>query len=354
MKRLLPFVALTLLFVGCTTIPTPSTSPTTSQPKIALVLGGGGAKGFAHIGVIEALEAHHIKPDIIIGTSSGAMVGAIYASGKTAQELRHIALNLDENQLIDITPSKQGLIEGEKLAHFINTQVNFTPIEKLPTRFVPVATNQQGQAVSFHVGDTGQAVRASAAVPRLFIAPRLPKHGGQKYTDGGSSALVPARFARTLGADVVISVDVLAHQSALPPPTPTTATIHRSDKGFSAQFGNQTIDIPIDFQKLNSQKLPFDINLDTIISTIPTQIGLSLPDEFAVLNQNPKLFWRYFEPKTQANPQDLAVSDVVIRPNLSAFSVFDTQERQQMMDIGKQSTLAQIDTIKQHIQNKSP
>lgn len=133
MTRILPLIALSALFVGCANTPKPITTHAT-KPKIALILGGGGAKGFAHVGVLEALETHNIKPDIIIGTSSGAMVGAMYASGKSAQELRQIALHLDENELIDITPSKQGLIEGEKLAKFINTQVNFTP-RKTPLAF---------------------------------------------------------------------------------------------------------------------------------------------------------------------------------------------------------------------------
>ena len=356
MKRILLFSTLSALFVGCAT--TPTTTPNTHhKPKIALVLGGGGAKGFAHVGVIEALESHHIKPDIIIGTSSGAIIGAIYASGKSSSQLRQIALTLDENELIDITPSKQGLIEGEKLAQFINRQVNFTPLEKLPIRFLPIATNQKtNQPVSFSLGDTGQAVRASASVPRLFIAPRLPKHGGQKYVDGGKSALVPARFARMFGADVVISVDVLAYKSPTPSPTLTSGSLHRHDTGFSAKFGNQSIEIPIDFNKITTKQLPFGISehLDDIITKLPTHSEFILPDELVAIGQNPKHFWQNFEPNTQADPQDLVVSDVIIRPDLSAFSVFNTVERQQMMDIGRQSTLAQINTIKQHIKNKTP
>lgn len=353
MTRILPLIALSALFVGCANTPKPITTHAT-KPKITLILGGGGAKGFAHVGVLEALETHNIKPDIIIGTSSGAMVGAMYALGKSAQELRQIALHLDENELIDITPSKQGLIEGEKLAKFINTQVNFTPLEKLPLRFVPVATNAQGQAITFQTGDTGQAVRASASVPKLFIAPRLPKNHGQKYSDGGQSALVPARFAKGLGADVVISVDVLAHKVPTPPKTTQTATISRTKTGFSGKFGNQVIDIPIDFNKIKNQ-IPLDMGeeLDTIISQIPAHSEFTLPSELDII-QNPQSFWQKFEPKTQADPQDLAVSDVIIRPDLSKFSVFNTSERQQMMDIGKQSTLNQMDTIKQHIQHKTP
>lgn len=364
MKRLifLPFIAIPVLVIGCASSPDVPTAtvntPTPKQPKIALVLGGGGAKGFAHIGVLEALEAHHIKPDIIIGTSSGAMVGAIYSSGKSAHELRKIAQTLDERELIDITPSKQGLIEGEKLAQFVNTQVNFTPIENLGIRFMAVATEQKtGKAVGFGLGDTGQAVRASASVPRLFIAPRLPKHGGQKYVDGGQSALVPARFAKSLGADVVISVDVLAHKSAAPAPNAKNASISRSDTGFVAKFGNQHIEIPVDFKALNTQKLPFGIKneqLIAIINELPVHHEFTLPDEFAGLDLDAKTFWHKFEPSAQMDAQDLAVSDVIIRPDLSAFSVFDTKERTQMMDIGKQSTLSQMHTIKQHIANKTP
>lgn len=357
--KYLPLVALFALLVGCATpqATLPSTQPSATTPKIALVLGGGGAKGFAHVGVIEALALHNIKPNIIIGTSSGAMVGAIYASGKSASELKHIALTLQEDDLIDLAPSKQGLLEGQKLAKFINHHVNHQPIEKLPITFRAVATDSQNKtAISFGAGDTGQAVRASASVPKLFIAPRLPEIGGKKYIDGGQSALVPARFAKSLGADVVISVDVLSHHA--PTKTmPQTASIGRTKTGIVAKWGEQVIDIPINIDDLKGKKLPFGIVLDEqidhIFNQIPKHTTLDLPDEVALLS-DPRQFWQKFELNAKMSQEDIDASDVMIRPDLSSFSVFDANERSAMMSVGKQATLAQINTIKQHIQDKAP
>lgn len=358
--KYLPLVALSALLIGCATpsATLPSTPPpSATTPKIALVLGGGGAKGFAHVGVIEALESHNIKPDIIIGTSSGAMVGAIYASGKSASELKQIALHLKEDDLIDLAPSKQGLLEGQKLATFINQQVNHTPIEKLPITFKAVATDSQSKtAVSFEAGDTGHAVRASASVPKLFIAPRVPEIGGKKYIDGGQSALVPARFAKSLGADVVISVDVLSHHAPAKA-TPQTASIGRTDTGIVAKWGEQVIDIPINLSELKGKKLPFGIVLDEqidhIFNQIPKHTTLDLPDEVAILS-DPRQFWQKFELNAKMSQEDISASDVLIRPDLSTFSAFDGNERLAMMTVGKQATVAQIDAIKEQIKDKTP
>lgn len=182
----------------------------TSPPriKIALALGGGAAKGFAHVGVIKVLEANGIVPDIITGTSAGSVVGSLYAAGYNASQLEKIAAQLDQSNLTDWTLSSHGFIKGEKLQSFINTQVHNRPLEKLARPFGAVATDlDSGQRVVFRLGNTGQAVRASASIPNVFVPVEIQGH---RYVDGGLVSPVPVSAAREMGADLVIAVDISA------------------------------------------------------------------------------------------------------------------------------------------------
>lgn len=176
------------------------------QPKVALVLGGGGLRGFAHIGVLRALEEAGVQPDIVVGTSAGAVVGAAYASGLSAQEIESIARAVKVSSLIDLTLSKSGLMRGDQIARWVDNITGGVPIEKFPRRFAAVATDlESGKAVLLDSGSPGAAVQASAAVP----GPNVPvAYEGGHLVDGGVSSLVPVRFARALGADIVIAVDI--------------------------------------------------------------------------------------------------------------------------------------------------
>jgi NTE family protein len=176
------------------------------RPLVALALGSGGARGFAHIGVIKALEEAGIVPDIITGSSSGAVVGAIYAAGKRAAELEEIALGLDQGDLVDFALFGNGWVKGEALQNFVNQQVGGRPIERLARPFAVVATEAKSRRIAvFNRGNTGLAVRASASVPNMFIPPVI---NGEEYLDGGLLSPVPVKLARAMGADIVIAVDV--------------------------------------------------------------------------------------------------------------------------------------------------
>lgn len=178
------------------------------QPIVALVLGSGGARGYAHIGVIRMLEAYGITPQLIVGTSAGSIVGALYASGKTADEMEKIAHELKGSDVRDITLSKQGFFEGKKVENFVNHQVNYRPLEKLNIPLFIVATElKHGTRTVFNRGNTGQAVAASVSIPSMFIPTRI---GEQQYVDGGLVSPVPVEVAKDLGADVVIAVNILA------------------------------------------------------------------------------------------------------------------------------------------------
>jgi NTE family protein len=176
------------------------------RPVVALVLGSGGSRGFAHIGVIKALEAAGIDADIVTGASSGAIVAALYAGGRGGRELEEIALGLEQEDLVDFALFGDGWVYGIALQDFVNRMVDKRPIERLDKRFAVVATEAKtGRMAVFNRGDTGVAVRASASVPRLFIPPVI---NGEAYLDGGISSPVPVKIARAMGADIVIAVDV--------------------------------------------------------------------------------------------------------------------------------------------------
>jgi len=176
------------------------------RPVVALALGSGGARGFAHVGVIKALEEGGIEADIVTGASSGAVVAALYASGYRAGRIERIALEVEESDLVDLTPVGKGWVKGEALQEFVNRMVGDRPIERLPRRFAVVATAAtSGRLTVFNRGNTGVAVRASASVPRVFIPPVI---NGEEYLDGGLLSPVPVKVARAMGADVVIAVDV--------------------------------------------------------------------------------------------------------------------------------------------------
>jgi len=171
-----------------------------------LVLGGGAAKGFAHVGVIKVLEANGIAPDIVVGTSAGSVVGALYAAGYSGFSLQKIAMQLEENSVGDLALPNRGFIKGELLQDFINKSVGNRPIERLGKSFAAVATDlASGEMVVFRRGNTGMAVRASSSVPGVF---RPVPINGREYVDGGLVSPVPVRVARSLGADVVIAVDI--------------------------------------------------------------------------------------------------------------------------------------------------
>jgi len=214
--RRVAWLSAALLLVGCASapsvpapVPTPTPIPTPvakTKPVIGLVLGGGAAKGFAHIGVIKALEAQGIVPDLVIGSSAGAVVGALYAAGMSGFELQALAIPFNEFQVSDWVLPDRGLIKGDALAKFINTAVGHRPLEKLPKKFGAVATDlASGESVVFRTGDTGTAVRASSSVPGVFQPVSIRGH---EYVDGGLSSPVPVHFARAMGATFVIAVDI--------------------------------------------------------------------------------------------------------------------------------------------------
>ena len=182
--------------------------PTPRPPKVGLALGGGAARGFAHIGVIQVLEEAGIQVDLVVGTSAGSVVAALYASGSGGLALSKLADGMDESTLTDWAFPGRGLLRGEALAKYIRDNVGGKSIEQMRIPLGIVATDlDTGAPILFRRGDPGVAVRASSAVPAVFQPVRI---GTREYVDGGLVSPVPVRFAREMGAEIVIAVDITA------------------------------------------------------------------------------------------------------------------------------------------------
>jgi NTE family protein len=215
-RRLLALAAMAAL-AGCQTAPqapppaapAPPPAPPSPPPRplrVGLALGGGAARGFAHIGVIQVLEEAGIPVDLVAGTSAGSLVAALFAAGRNGAALARLALAMDESAITDWAFPGRGLIRGEALARYVREQTGGKPIEQLARPLGIVATDlDSGEAVLFRRGDVGAAVRASSAVPAIFQPVKI---GTREYVDGGLVSPVPVRFARQMGAELVIAVDI--------------------------------------------------------------------------------------------------------------------------------------------------
>ena len=223
---LLGFGLLAVLLVACQTPPQPpqpppppaapvtppveaaAPKPAPRPPRIGLALGGGAARGFAHIGVIQVLEEAGIQPSLVVGTSAGSVVAALYASGKDGPARAQLADGMDESTFADWAFPGRGLIRGEALAKYVRDNTAGRSIEQMRLPLGIVATDlDNGQPILFQRGDPGVAVRASSAVPAVFQPVRI---GTREYVDGGLVSPVPVRFAREMGAELVIAVDITA------------------------------------------------------------------------------------------------------------------------------------------------
>ena len=189
------------------------------KPVLGLVLGAGAARGFAHIGVIKALEAQGIRPDVVVGSSAGSVIAALLASGLNGNDMNRLALNLDEATIADwglpFAGRFGGLIKGDALQNMVNREVQNKTIEQMRIPLGVVATElQTGKGVLFRTGNTGLAVRASCSVPGVFQPAVI---NGKEYVDGGLVAPVPVSYARQMGATLVIAVNISSepvHQDA--------------------------------------------------------------------------------------------------------------------------------------------
>jgi NTE family protein len=202
-------LCLMVLLTSCESIHGP-VAPEMPRPKIALVLGGGAARGFAHVGVIRVLEQEKIPIDMIVGTSVGSLIGAIYAYDSNSFELEWTAFTLEKDDLFDYgiltAINGMGAAKGEKLEAFVKSKVLAPNIEDLKIPFAAVATDlNMGRRVVLDRGSVAKAVRASSAIPGVF---NPVDYQGKLLVDGGLIDNLPISVARERGADLVIAVDI--------------------------------------------------------------------------------------------------------------------------------------------------
>lgn len=199
-----------VIFSGCATTapPVPVAPVPPPAPRIALVLGGGAARGFAHVGVIRVLEQEKIPIDMVVGTSVGSLIGSIYADTRSSFDLEIIAFKLEKDDIFDFSvfSSATGPVKGERLEKFVQSKVKKTNIEELPLPFAAVATNLvTGERVVLDQGPVGRAVRASSSIPGVFTP---VFYQNMTLVDGGVVDNVPVDVARAKGADLVIAVNI--------------------------------------------------------------------------------------------------------------------------------------------------
>jgi NTE family protein len=213
------------MLVSCAQTKEAIIEPRPKPAKVALVLGAGASRGFAHIGVIKVLEANGVPVHMVVGTSAGSFVGSLYASGMDGYQLQSLAISVQKGDIADICLPDNGFIKGELLEAFVNRQVKNLPMEKLKLPFYAVATNiQTGKEMVFGRGNTGTAVRASCSIPGIF---RPVVAGGQMYVDGGVVSPIAIDAAKRQGADIVIAVDISSDRDKSQP-NGTMATILQS------------------------------------------------------------------------------------------------------------------------------
>jgi NTE family protein len=182
--------------------------------RVAWVLSSGGPRGFVHVGVLKALEQLKLKPDLIVGGSVGALVGALYAYGIRAAELERMALELGMSNMGRIALTGNGRFAGNPIADFVNRELHDQPLEKLTTRFAAAVVERDSRRpLLFNAGNSGVAVQASCAIEGMYTPVRI--HGVQ-YVDADLAAPMPVRLARALGAVKVLAIDASAYEDKAP------------------------------------------------------------------------------------------------------------------------------------------
>lgn len=221
-------ISLFMLITGCATLPSnkgipasaPPEKPLVKQPEVALVLGGGGARGFAHVGVMEVLQEEKIPVDLVVGTSAGSIMGSLYAADPNVHKLKKLMLNTDRSDILDVSALHplEGPITGSALQNFIRIHTHNRDIQNLKIRFVAVATDlKTGATVPIASGPTAPAVNASSALPPFFHPVRLY---GRTLVDGGTTDPVAVDVARRYHPKVIIAVSIV---DDLPHQMPTNA-----------------------------------------------------------------------------------------------------------------------------------
>jgi len=299
--------------------------------RIGLALGSGGARGWAHIGVINAIREAGLDVYAVAGTSMGSLVGAAFASGKL-EDLHRVALNLDWRQvlamMVEFSLPRSGLIDGARIVDFVRGHVLPTDIENLPMPFAAVATDiETGEEVVMRTGSVTDAVRASIAIPGLFTPLVTSKH---VLVDGGLVNPLPVDVARDLRADFIIAVDIT--RSPLPGRTAPAAAITRNSNLARLQNGTRRF-----FDKLNIPDFDFNAR------SLPKQLtaGDDTPNVFEIYGNMMRIFQRQITSiRLKLDPPDL-----LIQPDVQDISTMEFHRAEDAIKAGYEAARKALDTV---------
>lgn len=319
-----------------------------SNKKVGLVLGGGGARGWAHVGVLRALEEHDVPIHCVAGTSIGALIGAIYIVG-ALDKLEEFADKIDTQtlmSLLDISFPGLGIVDGHKVKKFLYDYLVDAQIENARMPFRCVATNfSLKQEVVFESGSMVDAVRASISLPGIFVP---VKHENGYLVDGGVINPVPVNVAQAMGADVVIAVNLNHdHQAEGDRPHPSqqssTAPSSQTDEDeSSATTTTNTQGTPDLIQRYQNVK---EVVQDQIDDWMPDpSSGINI---FDVLGNSINLM----EQQVTRVRLETEIPDVLIEPHLMQYGIFDFTEAQPMIQEGYDRAQAAMPQIRHLLAN---
>lgn len=195
----------------------------TKEHELGIAFGGGGVRGFMHLGVVKALEEEGIKPDVVAGTSAGSIAAVLYASGMSYDEMELAIKKVDLSDIADFVVSSNGIVNGKRLSEWVNEQVKFNDLSQMPIPVGVTATNLSTQeTLMIRSGNPGHAVQTSSTIPGAFVP---VKNQGDILVDGGLFSVVPVYTARKLGAKKVIAVDIYCHNQPEPELTSGKVTL---------------------------------------------------------------------------------------------------------------------------------
>ena len=315
------------------------TMQSTHRPKVGLALGSGSARGLAHIGVTRALKEAGIQVDYVAGTSIGAAIGAVYASGKL-DSLQDAYLAMDWKKIayfFDVVFPKSGIIDGKKVADFMRDYVHSDNIEELPLPFKAVATElNSGEEVVLETGDVIDAVRASISVPGMFTPVR---RDGRVLVDGGLVNPVPVNVARAMGADIVIAVDInhgiVAGKASAPQveSQPDTDLLQTLSLLGSERYRSAMERIEKGLHSLDSNP--------TLIQIRAWLAEESLPNIFEVLLSSINIM------ETQITSTRLQIDppELLIQPPLGSVRFLEFNRAEEIISIGYETTRQQLDRL---------
>lgn len=213
-------------------------------PKIGLALGGGVARGLAHIGVLRGLEELDIKPNYIAGTSSGSIIGALYAAGLSVQSIVDLAGRTSWNNLIHLVVPRLSLIGTKKMEEYLSTILEDRTFHQLEIPFTALATDLlSAKRYVFREGDLAKAIVASCSIPGIF--PPV-EHRGRLLVDGGLVENVPVQSVREMGAELIIAVDLYASHAEMIRPNSIFMVLLRSYEIMQGNHGQPNDTLPAD------------------------------------------------------------------------------------------------------------